>query len=342
MLLALAATGTAVYFKYFRHLGQSPDSADIDPLPALERFEAKRPLLGTEFQIIVFAPSEAAATAAFDAAFAHGTAISEACSGDHPDRGLAKLHTAPAGTPVTIAPILTAILAHALEKADITDGAFDPTLGTLTSLWQQSRESGSLPADDALATAREASGWKHLELDLTNNTATLKKPGMKIDLGGIATGYAADEMFRTLERQGITRAHIRAGTLARLGDPPPGKEGWSVPLRMFNRTNQESVVVANCGVSTAGDLDQFVDIDGQRYAHLMDPATGLGLTRRVVAAIIAPTATESAPLATFACIAPDTATQVFIGGEIRCRVITISGADFQDRRSPNFPNLQAF
>lgn len=341
-LLLVAATGIGLYFKYFRHLGGSDDSAGIDPLPALERFDAKRPLLGTEFEIVVYAPGEAAATTALDAAFAHGTAISEACSGNQPGSDLAKLHAAPAGMPVPLSPILTAVLAHALETADITDGAFDPTLGTLTALWRQTRASGTLPSTEALATAREAAGWKHLEVSLSDNTATLRKPGMKIDLGDIAIGYATDEMFRTLEQHGITRVQIRATDIARVGDPPPGKEGWRVPLRMFNRSNQESILVANEAVATAGDLDQFVDIGGQRYAHLIDPATGLGLTRRAVAAIIAPTAIQSAPLATFACIAPETATQVFIGGEIRCRVITINGADLQDRRSPNFPNLQAF
>jgi thiamine biosynthesis lipoprotein len=342
ILIIVAASATAVWLKYFRNPAGADESQGINPLPALERFEAIRPLMGTEFEIIVHAPGEAAANEAIEAAFIRGTAIDDACSDDDPDSDLSKLNAAPTGTPVPLSPTLTAILAHARDTADVTDGAFDPTLGTLTNLWRQSRDSGTLPAPETLGAAREASGWKHLEVDLTNSTATLSKPGMKVDLGDIAKGYAADEMLKVLQHHRISRALIRAGSDVRVGDPPPGKDGWRVDLGMSDNSMREAIVVANCAVSSSGNLHQFVDIGGTRYAHIIDPATGIGLTRRTAATIIAPTATESDPLATFACIAPDTAIQVFIGGDIRCRVITINGLDFRDRRSPNFPNIQGF
>lgn len=342
MLILLAAAGTAVYLKYFHRPGGSGVAPGIDPLSALERFEARRALMDTECEIIVYAPNEASATSAIAAAFARGTVISNACSDKLPESDLSKLNAAPTGSPVNLSPTFNAVLAHALDTADVTDGVYDPTLGALTALWHQSLASGTLPDPESLAAAREVSGWRHLEVDLANNTATLGKPGMKIDLGGITRGYAIDEMLRVLEKQGITHAMVRAGSDVRISAPPPGQDGWQVKLGTPDSPVRESIVAANCAVSTEGSLQQFVDIGGTRYAHLIDPATGLGLTRRVAATIIAPTATQSAPLATFACVAPDTAAQVFIGGEIRCRVVTIHGLDLQDRRSPNFPHLQAF
>lgn len=342
LIFLLAAAGTGIWWKFFREPADPMAARGVDPLPPLRRFEDQRPLMGTEFQIVLFASSEGRAQAAIDAAFARGEAINSACSDYDPESDLSKLNARPAGTPVPISADLTTVLAHARETADLTNGAFDPTLGPLTTLWRQTRDSGQLPGPDVLATARAATGWKDLQVDLSNSTATLGKSGMKIDLGGIAKGFAVDEMLKTIEQHGISRAMIAAGGDFRLGNPPPGALAWRVELKTFGSAMREAIAVANCAVSTSGDLHQFVDIGGSRYAHIIDPATGLGLTKRTAATIIAPSATQSDPLATFACIAPATAGRLFIGGEIRCRVITIDGPDFDEHRSPNFPSIQTF
>ena len=341
----LAAFGTGLWWMFLRD-ARRPASASRLPGPDLagpmEKIEAERPLMGTLFKIVVYSTDEAAARTAIEAAFKRGEDIDTICSDSNPESELSRLNASPPNTPVGISPTLTTILAHARETADVTSGVYDPSLGTLTTLWRQSRDSKSLPAPDALAAARQATGWQHLTIDLDAGTAMVNRPGLLIDLGGIAMGFAADEMLATLKQHGLTRALVAAGADVRLGDPPPGADAWRVGLRTFGPEAREFVRIANCAVSTSGDLQQFVEIDGKRYAHIIDPATGLGLPHRIAATIIAPTATQSDPLATFSCIDPDTALQAFVAGEIHCRVVSFSGLDFKDRRTRQFPRIDSF
>ena len=248
-------------------------------------------------------------------------------------------HRGPA--PLAISPTLTTVLAHARETADATSGLYDPTLGTLTKLWRQARDTRTLPPTAELAAARELTGWQHLQVDPYDNTALITKPGVLLDLGGIAKGYAADEMLAILQKNGLPNALIAAGGDIRLGSPPPGKPAWRVGLRTLSAEVPEFIAVSNCAVSTSGDLHQFITIGNQRFSHIINPSTGLGLGDRIAATVIAPTAIQSDPLATFCCIAPDQALEAFVGGTIACRIVSLAGASSSDRRSPHFPQVNA-
>src|SRR6185437_3752892 len=106
-------------------------------------------------------------------------------------------------------------------------------------------------------------------------------PGMRLDLGGIAMGYAVDEAMRVLREMGITRALLNASGDILAGDPPPGATGWKIgiaPLASKDGPPSRYVLLANAAVTTAGDAAQFVEIGGRRYSHIVDPHTGLGLS----------------------------------------------------------------
>jgi thiamine biosynthesis lipoprotein len=268
----------------------------------VRRFDFERPLMGTRFAITCHGSDEAAARAAADEAFAEGEKINAVASDYLPDSELTRLSAA-GGAAVKLSPLLAELLAVSLDMAERAEGAFDPTLGPLTKLWRESRRTGRLPADDGLARARAACGWRGAVFDPAAGTLTLRKPGMQLDLGGIAKGFAADRMFEVMKMRGFARTCIAAGGDLRLGDPPPGKAGWRVGLQTFDRERPEEVVeLANCAVSTSGDLHQFVEIGGKRYSHILDPATGLGLTERLAVSVIAPTATLGDALATACCV----------------------------------------
>jgi thiamine biosynthesis lipoprotein len=203
-----------------------------------------------------------------------------------------------------VSPLLLDLLAKSLEFARRTDGRFDPTLGPLTKLWRETRRVGKLPGPGTLAAAKSSSGFRLLELDKTAGTVTLTQPGMRLDLGGIAKGYAADAMFDVMKSKGFPATCIAAGGDLRLGDPPPGKSGWAVGMKTLEKDSTSGhLTLSNCAVSTSGDLQQAVEIDGVPYAHIIDPKTGLGLTRHLAVTIIAPNATTSDALATAACVA---------------------------------------
>jgi thiamine biosynthesis lipoprotein len=266
-----------------------------------QRFQYERPLMGTRFAITCYGESEDAAKKAAQEAFAAGMEINAIASDYLPDSELMKLEP---GEPTKVSPLFAELLEASFTKAKETEGCFDPTLGPLTKLWRETRKSGKLPNAETLAQAREACGWKNVKWDGTTSTILLKRPGMQLDLGAIAKGFAADKMFAVMKKNGFPRSCIAAGGDLRMGDPPPGRDAWRVGLQTFDPEKPEEVVeLVNCAVSTSGDLHQFVEIGGKRYSHIIDPKTGLGMTEHVAVSVIAPTGVVADALDTAGCVA---------------------------------------
>jgi thiamine biosynthesis lipoprotein len=260
--------------------------------------------MGTRFAIQCHHDDQVLIQKAISAAFAEAEHINDAASDYIADSELLSLTKHPAGTAVKVSPLLFGLLEQARFYAEKTHGLFDPTIGPLTKLWRESRRRKKLPDAETLAKARAAVGWQKLTLDREKSTATFAVDGMRLDLGGIAKGQAADRMLEILKNYGIPSSSVTAGGDVRLGDPPPGEKGWRVGIRTFDKNvDSGTLFLANCAVSTSGDLQQSVEIDGVRYAHIIDPATGLGLTQQVARTIIAPTAALSDALDAACCIA---------------------------------------
>lgn len=270
---------------------------------AAEKFSFARPLMGTTFGIVCYAESRELADKAAEAAFAMAVEVNQVASDYLPESELSRLAAQPVGQPILLSPLLYDLLEHSRHMAEATDGAFDPTLGPLTKLWRESRATSRLPAADRLLAARSATGWRHFTLDPASRSITLHREHMAFDLGGVAKGYAADLMLASLTAAGISQAMITAGGDIRLGDAPPGRAGWRVAVQTFDPAQHDEVLIlANAAVSTSGDLHQSLDIAGVRYSHILDPTTGLGLTRRIAASVIANEAKVSDALATAACV----------------------------------------
>ncbi len=268
------------------------------------RHQFSRPLMGTTFSITCDHPDPALAEKAADEAFAAAAEINAVASDYDPDSELSRLSAVPVGRPVELSPTLYELLDTARRTAELTDGRYDPTLGTLTRLWRETRRTRTLPDAETLAAARAATGWRHYTLDPDQRTLTLAVPGMRFDLGGIAKGYAADRMLAVMRKHGIPRTSIVAGGDIAAGDAPTGRDAWKVGLKTFDKEKPDEVIdLENAAVSTSGDLHQFVEIDGVRYSHILDPETGLGLTEPIAVSVIAPRATLTDPLATAACVA---------------------------------------
>lgn len=249
--------------------------------------------MGTLFRVIVYAESPPQARAGFNAAFARARELDERLSDYRPDSELNRLCRA---REARVSHDLFSVLSQAIEIAEDSRGAFDPTLGPLSRLWRESRQSGRLPAKAALAEARKRTGWNKIRLDPKTRKVTLRVSDMQLDLGGIAKGYAADQMVLALRRLGLSRALVAASGDLALGDAPPGHSGWTVEAGGSTHT------LSSCGVSTSGPAEQFVEIAGTRYAHILDPRTGIGLVNAKTAAVTAPNATLADAIATAAVV----------------------------------------
>jgi len=277
--------------------------AAVSAAVAGERFRFERPLMGTRFTVVCYANDREAASKAADLAFGEAERINRAASDYRTDAELVLLPSHSIGAAVPVSPTLFALLEHSRHIAELSGGAFDPTLGPLTKLWRETRDSGCLPGAEKLDAARAACGWRHFSVDHRSRGIMFHREPMAFDLGGVAKGYAADLMLDSLKAAGISRVMIAAGGDIRVGDPPPGRDGWRVAIQTFDPARPDEVLtLANAAVSTSGDLHQSVEIHGVRYSHILDPVTGLGLTRRIAASVIADEAKLSDPLATAACV----------------------------------------
>lgn len=253
--------------------------------------------MGVQARIVLYAPEAQAARTAALAAFDRLAALEDVMSDYRPASELMRLCARSGGDPVPVSDDLFAVLARAEELARLSDGAFDVTVGPYVRLWRAARRTGRMPAADALAEAAARVGWRHVVLDAAAQTVRLAVPGMQLDLGGIAKGYAIDAALAVLRAHGVDRAYVALGGDVVVGAPPPGEAGWALQVA-YADTAHRHVVLAHAAISSSGDTEQFVEIDGRRYSHVVDPHTGLGLTSRVAATVVAPCATCSDGLAT--------------------------------------------
>jgi thiamine biosynthesis lipoprotein len=317
IVLVVAANFVLIGCRLDLRLGPASASASLGgtkakqapkPEDHLSRFEYQHGAMGTLFTLTFYAQDEATAGKAAEAAFARVDALEEILSDYQADSELSMLKGRPVGTPVKVSQDLWNVLARSREITEWTGGAFDVTAGPYTRLWRFARKRKVLPSNAEIAEARRAVGMEKLRLDAKNHAVTMTVPGMRLDVGGIAKGYAADEVMELLKRQGITRVLIAASGDIRAGEPPPGKEGWTVAVAGIGTSGdaaeqQEArVLLKNSAISTSGDTEQFIEINGVRYSHILSPATGLGLTNTIQASVIAPNATLSDALATSLCI----------------------------------------
>lgn len=247
--------------------------------------------MGVPFRIVLYATNETSASSAAEAAFERVKQLNDIMSDYDPDSELSKLSLSSGqGRAVPVSPELWFVLHRAEELSKKSDGAFDVTVGPFVNLWRRARRQHQLPDPARLAQARQAVGYQKMRLDEKTRSVELLVPNMRLDLGGIAKGYAVDEALRTLRRCGIQRALVEGGGDVGVSDPPPGKKGWRFDLSSLDATNappDRYLLLKNEAISTSGDLYQRLEIDGKRYSHIVDPRTGIGLTDHSLVSIIA-------------------------------------------------------
>jgi thiamine biosynthesis lipoprotein len=283
----------------------------------LTRFQYEEPHMGTTFRIVLYAADQAKADAATERAFARISAIDARLTDYVETSELSRVTKEAVGHPVRVSDDLLKVLLPAQDLARRSEGAFDITVGPLTHLWRRARRQVEMPAPDDLAEALRLVGYQLLHVDAVARTVQVDRAGMRLDAGGIAKGYAADAALLVLTAMGSSRALVAAGGDLAIGDPPPGRKGWTVALEGLIADHPapgSPLTVSRCGVSTSGDEEQWVDIGGVRYSHILDPRTGIGLTGHSSVTVVAALATVSDMLATaVSVLGPDKGRQLVDG-----------------------------
>ena len=201
---------------------------------------------------------------------------------------------------VTVPADIYPLFERAAFFAEKTDGAFNPVIGSVVKLWNIGFENARKPDEQDIRDALSHTDYG--DVQLTANRVFLKKKGMKLDLGAIAKGFAADELVRIVKQAGITHALIDiGGTISTVGKRPD-ESLWNIGIRDPRVQHGQPVIstqVENRSISTSGSYERYFEQDGVRYHHILDPATGYPVRNNLIAvSVFSNSATDADALST--------------------------------------------
>ena len=294
----------------------------ILPLPApgseageLRRCEYLREKMAVPVRVIFYAETPELADAAAEAVYRRFDEINAVMSDYDPESEIVRAcrESALTGEPAEISESLFRVLKRAREMGDLTSGAFDISVSPIVKLWRRSRRLGRRPPEDYLRRAQALVGpdkWELLESESVPPRWALRvlKEDVRLDLGGIAKGYAIDEGIRLLGELGIKSALIDAGGDIRVSDPPPDAEGWTIGGLSLEKEGKAAyyLPLAGAAMATSGDMFQYTEIGAVRYSHIIDPRSGEPLTTRSTVTVLAPDAATADALASgFSVLGPE-------------------------------------
>jgi FAD:protein FMN transferase len=236
----------------------------------LRREEA---IMGTSVRVELWSEDRAAGEAAIAAVMEQMHDIDRRMSPFKPESELSRINRDACAGPVSISRPMVDIIARSIEFSQLSEGAFDITFASVGHLYDY--RLGIHPADDELAQARAAIGYRNLILDPQACTIRFARPGVRIDLGGFAKGLAVDEGAAILRSRGIRNAIVTAGGDSHILGDRRGRP-WTIGIRDPRRAGQMVAVLPlqDVALSTSGDYERYFEQDGVRYHHVIDPATG--------------------------------------------------------------------
>ncbi|MFT5422340.1 MAG: thiamine biosynthesis lipoprotein [Phycisphaerales bacterium] len=244
--------------------------------------------MGSRARVVLYAPNEPAAARAAADAFEEMARLEAVMSDYRPDSEAMRLC---AKSPKVWHPVsrdLLGVLGLSERVWAASNGAFDVTVGPMTRRWRESRKAGTLPTESELADLRDRVGFGSLMISTLNSSVKLDRRGMSLDFGGVGKGYAAQAAVDRLTGLGHPECLVEIGGDLAIGAAPPGKRGWSIAIETgLGEGDREDLRLHDVGVATSGDAEQFVEIQGVRYSHIVDPKTGLGLTERIAVTVTA-------------------------------------------------------
>ena len=277
----------------------------------LKLFKKASLTMGTVFETTIYAPDKYVAEKTFNEVVQEINRLDYLMSNYKKESVLSELNRNASAEPAACNKELAGVIEQSLRYSDITDGAFDITIGPLMKKWGFFKKKGRIPGKEELESVLESVSYKNIIVEektiksLAKNPGTVKtvffkNPGTRIDLGGIGKGYAVDKAISVLKQNGISSALINfAGNIYTFGTPP-GKDSWVIGLQ--HPRESEGLLgtfdIKDKAVSTSGDYEKFFIIEGKRYSHIIDPRTGNPVKGIVSATIVTGNAARADALST--------------------------------------------
>ncbi len=272
------------------------------PTPAQFEISVDKYLMGTLVKATVRHHDIKASKAALYHAFVEMERVEALLSVHNEDSEVSLINRFAGQHPVTVSEETFSILARAKGYAEQFDGLFDVTIGPVTALWGFSTESpANRPDEDLLKAALALVSYREMILNEADTTVYLTMAGMRLDLGGIAKGYAIDRGVQVLQQKGIQQFLLNAGGDMYGADQKDAEQEWRVGIK--HPRDQEALLaqfnLRDGAVATSGDYERFMMVGDQRYHHIINPQTGYPGTHARSVTVLAPTAEEADVWATY-------------------------------------------
>ena len=264
------------------------------------RFSFTEYKMGTTFTIILYAVNENTAKLASTEAYKKMDELELVFSDYVVGSEINKLSdSSGSGEFFSASNSLFEVIEKSLFISQKSKGAFDISVGPYVKLWRRAIRQQKLPSPELLNSARAAVGYQHIILNKNSREIKLSVPDMQLDVGGIAKGYILDQAMKVLKSNGISSALIDGGGDILVSNSPPDKEGWILELSSGNNLKHKKnhIRINNSSVATSGDNYRFVEFEGKRYSHIVDPATGYGLIDQYTVSVVAKDGTTADGLA---------------------------------------------
>ncbi len=258
-----------------------------------EWYKDEQAIMGTSIRAEVWSTDAEKAQAGIRAVMQEMHRIDYLMSPFKEDSELSRINREAADHPVKISRELFDLIDRSLHFSRISDGVFDITFSSVGYLYDY--RAGIAPSDTDIAKTLPGINYRHLILNPRDSTIKFERKGMRIDLGGIAKGYAVDKCIAILSAMGFHQALVTAGGDSRLLGDRDGRP-WMIGIRDPRKKAGEAAVViplSDTAISTSGDYERFFIRDGVRYHHILNPKTGKSALNSRSATVIGPDATTT-------------------------------------------------
>jgi len=278
----------------------------VDTNRQVELDSGHRLVMGTFARAVVIAEDSSTAKKCIETAFAEIHKVDDLMSDYKSDSEISKLNRDGFKTAVHLSQSTYEVLQKSIKFSKLTDGAFDVTVGPLVDLFHTAEKKQVAPTKEQIDQAKFKVGFEKLKLDDKNRTVQLTVEGMRLDLGGIAKGYAVDKAIEAMQTCVAIGGMVDIGGDIRcFGAPPEGRNHWVIGVQnpdLDKDIPEQNLILklklTNGAVATSGDYQQFVLIEGKRHSHIIDRKTGTNTEGLSSVTIIADNATDADALAT--------------------------------------------
>ncbi|MBN2457408.1 MAG: FAD:protein FMN transferase [Sedimentisphaerales bacterium] len=301
IVISLVAISVLVYsfLKTQRH--------GFAPMQRLKADSGQRIVMGTFAHVVAVAGDLETAGKCIEAAFTEIENVDALMSGHKSDSQICAVNRDGAKRAVKVSEPTYKVLDRSIEFSKLTGGAFDITVGPLVDLWHAAGEANSLSDVNTITQARSKVGYEKLILDVNERTVRFAAEGMKLDLGGIAKGYAIDKAVEAMKLAGAAGGIVDVGGDIRcFGRPSEVKKYWLIGLQdpwkaQNNIISKDYILVlrlTDAAVATSGHYRRYAVIGGKRYSHIIDSKTASSSEKLASVTVICKNAVDADGLAT--------------------------------------------